>query len=116
MYEKEMQGYVTMNQKIVADGGKMLMPKSRSQIWFNNQMIRMLPYMPWKVAILKEIRKPYDAITLKHYESVLLQARAYVNCCIRWLSRESDESRSCRPREAFLKKLGTARACGAFGS
>jgi 2-polyprenyl-6-methoxyphenol hydroxylase-like FAD-dependent oxidoreductase len=83
MYEKEMQGYVTLNQKIGADSGKMLMPKSRSQIWFNNQMIRMLPYMPWKDAILKAIRKPYDAITLKHYESVLFQAPAYVNCCIR---------------------------------
>jgi hypothetical protein len=26
-------------------------------------------YMPWKNAILKEIRRPYDAITLKNYEA-----------------------------------------------
>lgn len=31
-------------------------------------MIRSLAYMPWKGAILKEIRKPYDAIALKNYE------------------------------------------------
>ena len=38
-------------------------------IWLSNQVIRSLPYMPWKNAILKEIRRLYDAITLKNYEA-----------------------------------------------
>lgn len=68
-YEKEMREYVELNQKSGATAGKQFLPPTRSQIWFTNQMIRMFPYMPWKNAILKGIRRPYDAITLKNYEA-----------------------------------------------
>lgn len=67
-YEQEMRHYVDLNQKSGAGAGKQLMSPTRAGIWFSNQMIRSLSYMPWKNAILKEIRKPYDAITLKDYE------------------------------------------------
>lgn len=66
-YEREMREYVRLNQKSGASGGPQLMPPTQAKIWFGNQMIRTLPYMPWKNAILKEIRRPYDAITLKNY-------------------------------------------------
>ena len=66
-YEKEMQEYVKLNQKLAANSGKHFAPPTRSQIWFDNQMLRMLPYMPCKNAILKELRQPYNAITLKKY-------------------------------------------------
>lgn len=68
-YEKEMHEYVALNQKSGASGGKQLIPPTRAGIQFGNLMIRSLPYMPWKNIILKEIRRPYDAITLKNYES-----------------------------------------------
>ncbi|HZR38584.1 MAG TPA: FAD-dependent monooxygenase, partial [Ktedonobacteraceae bacterium] len=68
-YEKEMRCYVDLNQKSGSTAGKNLIPSSRAAIWFSNQMIRSLAYMPWKGAFLKEIRKPYDAITLKNYEN-----------------------------------------------
>ena len=68
-YEKEMREYVELNQKSGASMGSQLIPPTHAGIWFSNQMIRTLPYMPWKNAMLKEIRKPYDAITLKNYEA-----------------------------------------------
>ena len=68
-YEKEMREYVDLNQKSGATAGKQLIPPTRMGIWLSTQMIRSLPYMPWKNAILKEIRRPYDAITLKDYEA-----------------------------------------------
>lgn len=68
-YEKEMREYVELNQKSGATAGKQFIPPTRMGIWLSNQVIRSLPYMPWKNAILKEIRRPYDAITLKNYEA-----------------------------------------------
>ncbi len=67
-YEEEMREYVRLNQKSGASGGKQFIPSTRAMIWFTNQNIRLFPYMPWKNAILKAIRRPYDAITLKNYE------------------------------------------------
>jgi 2-polyprenyl-6-methoxyphenol hydroxylase-like FAD-dependent oxidoreductase len=67
-YEKEMREYVRLNQKSGASAGKQFIPPIRSMIWLTNQSIRMLPYMPWKNAILEAIRLPYDAIALKNYE------------------------------------------------
>ncbi len=67
-YEQEMREYVALNQKGGETGGKQLIAPTPAKIWLGNLMIRTLPYLPWKNAILKEIRRPYDAIALKNYE------------------------------------------------
>lgn len=66
-YQQEMRAYVELNQKTAPGNGQMLIPPTSFQIWFTTQNIRLFPYMPWKGLIMKAIRKPYDAISLKDY-------------------------------------------------
>jgi 2-polyprenyl-6-methoxyphenol hydroxylase-like FAD-dependent oxidoreductase len=67
-YEEEMLQYVEQGQKLAKGNATGLIPRSRLQIRIRNQIIRMLPYLPWKGLITGGVQKAANAITLKNYE------------------------------------------------
>jgi 2-polyprenyl-6-methoxyphenol hydroxylase-like FAD-dependent oxidoreductase len=70
-YEEEMRDYVARNLKLGQKMAKEMVPVSRWQIWVRTQMMRALPYLPWKGLVTKQILEPFkraaNAITLKDY-------------------------------------------------
>lgn len=69
-YEDEMREYVKQGQKLAKGNAIGLIPRTRSQIWIRNQMIRALPYLPWKGLIAGGVQKAANVITLKDYRGV----------------------------------------------
>lgn len=67
-YEEEMREYVEQGQKLAKGNATGLIPRSRLQIRIRNQVIRMLPYLPWRGLIAGGVQKAANAITLKDYE------------------------------------------------
>jgi 2-polyprenyl-6-methoxyphenol hydroxylase-like FAD-dependent oxidoreductase len=67
-YEEEMREYVEQGQKLAKGNATGLIPRSRLQIRIRNQIIRMLPYLPWRGLITGGVQKAANAITLKDYE------------------------------------------------
>jgi 2-polyprenyl-6-methoxyphenol hydroxylase-like FAD-dependent oxidoreductase len=67
-YEEEMREYVEQGQKLPKGNATGLIPRSRLQIRIRNQIIRMLPYLPWRGLIAGGVQKAANAITLKDYE------------------------------------------------
>ncbi|MCX6048567.1 MAG: FAD-dependent monooxygenase [Chloroflexi bacterium] len=71
-YEQELRPYVEQNLTLGQKMAKEMVPDSQTQLWFRNQMMRMLPYLPWKGLITKSILQPLreaaNAITLKDYQ------------------------------------------------
>jgi 2-polyprenyl-6-methoxyphenol hydroxylase-like FAD-dependent oxidoreductase len=72
-YENEMRDYVAQNQKLALGNLKGMVLQSRSQIWFQTQMVRMLPFLPGKNRIIgrvtQAIHKAATAIKLKDYRA-----------------------------------------------
>jgi len=70
-YEAELRSYVEQNLTLGQKMAKEMVPQSRQKIWIRNQMMRALPYIPWKGLITKGILEPLqkaaNAITLKDY-------------------------------------------------
>jgi 2-polyprenyl-6-methoxyphenol hydroxylase-like FAD-dependent oxidoreductase len=70
-YEKEMREYVEQNQRLAPMNLRGMVLQSRSQIWFQTQMVRILPYLPGKNRIIgritQAIHQAATAITLKDY-------------------------------------------------
>jgi 2-polyprenyl-6-methoxyphenol hydroxylase-like FAD-dependent oxidoreductase len=70
-YEAQLRSYVEQNLALGQKMAKEMVPQSRQQIWIRNQMMRALPYIPWKGMITKGILEPLqkaaNAITLKDY-------------------------------------------------
>ena len=66
-YEKEMRGYVERGQDQVKGASGFLLPKSRSRVWLRNQLLRMLPYMPWRGLVAGGVQRAANSITLKDY-------------------------------------------------
>jgi 2-polyprenyl-6-methoxyphenol hydroxylase-like FAD-dependent oxidoreductase len=66
-YERRMRPYVEVCQKQAKGADKYLVPQKKSQIWWRNQIMRMLPYMPGKNMIKKMTDKAASAITLPDY-------------------------------------------------
>ena len=67
-YEEEMLEYVKVGQKLAKGNATGLIPRSRLQIRIRNQIIRMLPYLPWRGLITGGAQKAANAITLEDYE------------------------------------------------
>lgn len=71
LYEQELRPYVERNLTLGQKMAKEMVPDSQTQLWFRNQMMRLLPYLPWKGLITKGILQPLreaaNAITLKDY-------------------------------------------------
>ena len=72
-YEQAMRGYVERNQALGQKMAREMVPSSRHQLWLRTQMLRLLPYLPWKGLVTRGIQQPiYDAanaITLAEYAS-----------------------------------------------
>jgi len=66
-YEAELRDYVAQGQKLAKGNAVGLIPRSRPQIWLRNQLIRALPYMPWKGLVAGGVQKAANAITIKDY-------------------------------------------------
>jgi len=66
-YQDEMRSYVAQGQRLAKGNAIGLVPRSRTRIWFRNQTIRALPYLPWKGLIAGGVQKAANAITLKDY-------------------------------------------------
>jgi 2-polyprenyl-6-methoxyphenol hydroxylase-like FAD-dependent oxidoreductase len=58
---------VAQGQSLARGNAIGLIPWSRTQIWFRNQTLRALPYLPWKGMITGGVQKAANAITLKDY-------------------------------------------------
>jgi 2-polyprenyl-6-methoxyphenol hydroxylase-like FAD-dependent oxidoreductase len=66
-YQRELRDYVTKGQQLAKSNATGLIPRSRSQIWLRNQLIRALPYMPSRSLLAGGVHKAANAITLEHY-------------------------------------------------
>jgi 2-polyprenyl-6-methoxyphenol hydroxylase-like FAD-dependent oxidoreductase len=70
-YESTMRGYVRANQEFAVGVVEETVPRTWMQIWFRTQMMRLLPYVPWKGLIIgkimRDMQRVANAITLKDY-------------------------------------------------
>ncbi|RZS45065.1 2-polyprenyl-6-methoxyphenol hydroxylase-like FAD-dependent oxidoreductase [Herbihabitans rhizosphaerae] len=70
-YATGMRQFVQDNQHIAESSGNGFVLPTRRQIWFRNQGLRMLPYLPWRRLVLRAATKEVDqaarAITLPDY-------------------------------------------------
>jgi 2-polyprenyl-6-methoxyphenol hydroxylase-like FAD-dependent oxidoreductase len=68
-YEAAMRDFVRKGQRLAKGNAPGLIPRSRSQIWLRNRLIRALPYMPWKGLVAGGVQKAANAVTLRHYRA-----------------------------------------------
>jgi 2-polyprenyl-6-methoxyphenol hydroxylase-like FAD-dependent oxidoreductase len=66
-YEASLRDYVARGQRLAKGNATGLIPRSRSQIWVRNQLIRALPYLPWRGAVAGGVDKAANAIALQDY-------------------------------------------------
>ncbi len=72
-YQAEMRPFIEQNQALGPANVKGMVLRSPSQIWIQTQVLRLLPYMPWRNAIIgrvtEAIHRAATAITLKDYST-----------------------------------------------
>jgi 2-polyprenyl-6-methoxyphenol hydroxylase-like FAD-dependent oxidoreductase len=68
-YEAEMRPYVALNQKPLPGGVRGFLPQTARGVWLRNQMLRLLPYLPFKNRMGGEIQKSANGIALKDYSA-----------------------------------------------
>ncbi|MEW9553000.1 FAD-dependent monooxygenase [Nonomuraea sp. NPDC050783] len=66
-YEQELRPYVETCQKQARGADKFLVPQKRRQIWWRDQAMRMLPYLPYRNLVRKMATRAASAITLKDH-------------------------------------------------
>lgn len=66
-YQQAMRDFVAVNQKTAATSGKQFIPASDFARWFGDINVKLLPKMPWRDAMVKMFREPFDAMQLKRY-------------------------------------------------
>jgi 2-polyprenyl-6-methoxyphenol hydroxylase-like FAD-dependent oxidoreductase len=66
-YEAALRDYVAKGQGLAKGNATGLIPRSRSRIRLRNQLIRALPYMPWRGLVAGGVEKAASAIVLKDY-------------------------------------------------
>jgi 2-polyprenyl-6-methoxyphenol hydroxylase-like FAD-dependent oxidoreductase len=66
-YEAEMRPYVALNRKPLPGGVRGFLPQTARAVWLRNQMLRLLPYLPFKNRMGGEIQKAANGIALKDY-------------------------------------------------
>ena len=67
-YERALRDLVNHGQRLAKANAAGLLPRSQPQIWLRNQLIRALPYLPWKGMVAGGVQKAANAITLKDYQ------------------------------------------------
>ena len=65
-YEDEMRNFVTRCQSFAQGAPRSMLPRSRSEIWIRNQIIKLLPHLPGKDIL--GLQKTANAVTLKDYQ------------------------------------------------
>lgn len=65
-YEDEMRQFVTRCQRFARGAPRSMLPKSRSEIWVRNQIIKLLPHLPGKD--IMGLQKTANAVPLKDYQ------------------------------------------------
>jgi 2-polyprenyl-6-methoxyphenol hydroxylase-like FAD-dependent oxidoreductase len=66
-YERALRGYVNKGQGLAKANSTGLIPRTQAQIWVRNQLIRALPYLPWRGLLAGGVHKAANAITLNDY-------------------------------------------------
>ena len=66
-YEAQMRDFVTRCQKFALGGVDFHLPKSRFRLWAMSQMMRMLPYLPWRGVVVKGLQGTANALALQDY-------------------------------------------------
>ncbi len=70
-YEEQMRGFIEKNQKLGQEGIKVMVLRTRWQIWLVLLLLRVLPYMPGKGLFSKRakrlVQRAATAIELKDY-------------------------------------------------
>jgi 2-polyprenyl-6-methoxyphenol hydroxylase-like FAD-dependent oxidoreductase len=66
-YEASLRDYVARGQRLAKGNTAGLIPRSRSRIWVRNQLVRALPYLPWRGAVAGGVDKAANAIALQDY-------------------------------------------------
>lgn len=70
-YQEEIAEYVRLNQELGVDVAKQMTQGKWWQIWFRQQMIKILPKLPWKGLVMRGIMKPIEeaanGIELREY-------------------------------------------------
>ena len=71
-YEELLRGFIRQNQQLAASNLQGMVMGSRAQIWFQTQLIRLLPYLPGRRRIIGRvtdtIHAAATAISLKDYQ------------------------------------------------
>jgi 2-polyprenyl-6-methoxyphenol hydroxylase-like FAD-dependent oxidoreductase len=52
-YDRGMRGFVERNQDVAAEAARGFAPASALAAWFRNVNLRLLPYIPWRNAVLR---------------------------------------------------------------
>jgi 2-polyprenyl-6-methoxyphenol hydroxylase-like FAD-dependent oxidoreductase len=70
-YETRMRDFVAANQKLGPSNIKGMVLRSRTAIWFQTRMMRLLPHLPGRDAMIERVTGPIhraaDAVTLADY-------------------------------------------------
>jgi 2-polyprenyl-6-methoxyphenol hydroxylase-like FAD-dependent oxidoreductase len=66
-YECLMRKFVKQCQGLADGGTDWFVPRTRFRLWLSNQMWKMLPYTPWKNAMIEVPLKIGNSISLKEY-------------------------------------------------
>jgi 2-polyprenyl-6-methoxyphenol hydroxylase-like FAD-dependent oxidoreductase len=76
-YAEQIRGYVGQNLSLGQKMAKEMVPESRVELWLRGQMMRALPYLPWKGLVTKSMLEPLrqaaNAIVLKDYQYEYVQ-------------------------------------------
>lgn len=62
--ESAMRNFVAQNQKIAAEGSKMLIPKTPTGLWLRNQSFRLLPHLSKLPGLPRNLERAANAIDL----------------------------------------------------
>jgi hypothetical protein len=57
-YDAALRSYVARNLELGVTMAREMVPTSRRQLWVRTQMMRVLPYLPWKGMVTRTIVEP----------------------------------------------------------
>ena len=77
-YETEMQGFIKINQELGVSVLKEMVPKSKKQVWFQTNIMRLLLYLPWKKRIFKSFLKGMQQAVDKAANGIILKNYPFI--------------------------------------
>jgi 2-polyprenyl-6-methoxyphenol hydroxylase-like FAD-dependent oxidoreductase len=70
-YERRMRGWVEATQKMGRDNAKHFSARNRFELWLQQQLMRILPYVPGKALLMRRMLKVVNGIKLPDYTHLL---------------------------------------------